>query len=106
MSVWICQCLCPARHCILAVTGEFDTERAAVALRVELRRAVVGLLASGAMNPWCGLCDAKRATWRYEVRRTIFATMAAAEPGLREIEAAQARTRRAWGDLHKTSRPN
>jgi hypothetical protein len=106
MSLWICQCLCPDRHCILASTGEAETEALAeTAVRTPLRRAVLGMLRSGTINPWCALCDAKRATWRYELRRTRFATMEEAMPTLRGIEAANLVTNAVWGDLHKT-RPN
>jgi len=106
MTVWICQCLCPDRHCVLAAAGEADTEADAVErVRTPLRRDIVGLLRTGILNPWCALCNANRATWRYELRRTAFATMDEAAPYLKEVEAANLATNRAWGDLHKT-RPN
>lgn len=106
MTVWICQCLCPDRHCILATAGEADTEtEAAESVRTPLRRQIVGLLGSGAMNPWCALCGANRATWRYELRRTAFATLDEAVPALNELEARNLATNRIWGDLHRT-RPN
>ena len=105
-AVWICQCLCPDRHCILASAAEADTEAEAVELvRAPLRRRIVELLGSGTMNPWCALCGANRATWRYELRRTRFSTMEQAMPTLRVIEVKNMQTNLLWGDLHKT-RPN
>jgi hypothetical protein len=107
MTVWLCQCLCPGRHCILAASGEADSEaEAARTVRAPFRRQVVALLAAGTLNPWCALCDANRATWRYELRRTRFATMAEAEPALLEAEARNFAANLAFGDIHKTRRPN
>ena len=106
MAVWICQCLCPDRHCILATADEAENEdEASRLIRTPLRRKVIELLRDGTLNPWCALCDANRATWRYELRRTAFASLAEALPALRAIEAENVTTNRVWGDLHKT-RPN
>jgi hypothetical protein len=107
MALWIAQCLCPSRHCIVAATGEVETEAEAEReVRQPLRRDVVGMLASGAINPWCAICNANRATWRYEVRRTRFATMAEAAPELARLQAGNLAMNLLWGDIHKTSRPN
>ncbi len=107
MTVWICQCLCPGRHCILATAGEAETEaEAEEGLRAPLQAQVAYFLASRAGNPWCALCGAHRATWRFELRRTRFATMEEATPALMEAEARNLATNALWGDLHKTSRPN
>jgi hypothetical protein len=106
-AVWICQCLCPDRHCILASAGEAETEaEAEKGLRMPLRQEVAELLRSGIFNPWCAICDANPATWRYELRRTLFATMKEALPKLLEAEGANMAANLVWGDLHKTSRPN
>ena len=107
MNVWVCQCLCPSRHCIMAAAAEAETEADAETLtRAPLRREIVQLLKSGAMNPWCALCNANRSTWRYEVRRTTFATMDDAASSLAVLQAENVATNLVWGDLHKTSRPN
>jgi hypothetical protein len=106
MTVWICQCLCPDRHCIMASVGEAETEEEAADLVLPpLRRQLVEWLKSGLVNPECAMCGANRATWRYELRPTVFATMAEAEPTLAEQEARNIATNLAFGDLHKT-RPN
>lgn len=90
---------------MLAAAGEAADETAAQDIRTELRRAVIGLLKSGVMNPWCAICGSKRATWRYELRRTVWATMAEAAPQLRQAEAENLATNLVFGDLHLTDRP-
>jgi hypothetical protein len=105
--VWIAQCLCPDRHCIIGEIGlaESDAE-AETNVRAPLRRKVVELLKSGEINPWCAICDANRATWRYEVRRTAFGSVEEAIPKLRETEAKNALTNLIYGDLHRNTKPN
>lgn len=102
MRVWIAQCLCPARHCIIAVTGEADSADAAQGLRASLRWSVAEMLRQQTINPWCSLCGAAHTTWNYEVGRMVFRTMAEALPHLHEVEKQQAVTRALWGDLHRT----
>lgn len=104
--VWICQCLCPDRHCIMAAANEAESEKDAQRIRTELRRQAIEWLKSGALNNWCGLCGAGVATWRYELRRTRFATMAEAMPHLRQTEAENVAANLVWGDLHRTTKPN
>ncbi len=106
-TVWICQCLCPSRHCIMAAAGETDRETDPFeTIRTPLRHRVVEMLRSGKLNPWCALCGAHRATWSYELRPMEFRTLEEAMPTLIEVEALNLATNAAWGDLHKTSRPN
>lgn len=95
--VWIAQCLCPARHAIVAMSGEAEDEVAAAAISQATREQVERMLNSGAINPWCGLCGAASETWRYELGRTRFTTMAEAAPDLRANEAEQAVTRAVLG---------
>jgi len=104
--VWIAQCLCPSRHCIMAAADEADNEAAAQAIKSRLRRQVVELLRSETINPWCGICDAKRPTWKYELGRTTFATMNEAAPHLVGLEVENAIVREMFGDLHKKGKPN
>lgn len=106
MAVYIAQCLCPQRHAIIAAADEADSEADAERVRTALRRQVISLLKSGALNGWCAICGAKRATWRYEVRRTVFATMAEALPHLQQVEAENIGTNLVYGDLERRQRPN
>lgn len=95
--VWIVQCLCPQRHAILAAAFECETASEREALLVDARAAIDEGLLAGALNPRCGLCHADASTWRYETRRTRFATLAEAEPVLRESADEQARLRALLG---------
>lgn len=103
--VWITQCLCPQRHCVLAVANEAESreeaERAALGV---LRDAVGTLVAASALNPHCGLCGAERETWRYELAQTAWATLAEAAPALCEEQRKQVALRSAFGDLHLGTR--
>jgi hypothetical protein len=105
--VWIAQCLCPQRHCILAASGEADSEPLAEeAVAAPLRKAVGELLQSAAVNPWCGLCRAPAESWIYELRRTRFQTMAEAAPELKRLEREMAVARQLMGDSLHRQRPN
>jgi hypothetical protein len=105
MSVWIMQCLCPARHCIVASCDVAENEAEARAkLDDSTRQAVAELIASGSFNPWCGLCGAKQETWKFELGRTRFSSMAQAAPSLRQSEQEQAVTRDLFGD--RKGKPN
>jgi hypothetical protein len=102
MKVWICQCLCPQRHCIAATAAEAEdrdeAERTVEAtLREELDRFP-------GLNPWCGLCRAPRDSWVFELAPTVWSSMAEAEPALRAAEVAQQVTAAIFGDLGQ--RPN
>jgi hypothetical protein len=98
--VRIVQCLCPARHCIVAIAYEPgkstapdpDSADLRTLLTTEnasghLRRRVELLLALKAMDPFCGICGARE--WTYEDRPTGFETLAEAMPHLEQSETAQ-----------------
>ena len=86
--VWIAQCLCPQRHCILTLAGEADHEHGARERVLEsLREAIAELIDKRTINPSCGICRARADTWYYEIGRTKFAAVEAAEPILRETQA-------------------
>jgi hypothetical protein len=105
--VWIAQCLCPDRHCIVALAGEAaGFEEAKRLVRAPLRRTVAQLLHSGALNGWCAICGAKRPSWRFEVARTRYTSMEEAEPDLAEEQAKNLLTNLIYGDTHRTRRPN
>jgi hypothetical protein len=105
--VWIAQCLCPQRHCIVAVADTaFDRADAEQNIIGRLRATVEQWLADRTLNPWCGLCGLPRASWRYEVGRTRWATLREAMPEIRKNEAEQAVTAAVWGDSPHRQRPN
>ncbi len=102
MRVWIAQCLCPRRHCILAAVdqiegGTGEAERVVVIVDT-LQAQVEGLIANQTLNPWCGLCKAPASDWHYEVGPTRWATMAEALPTLRQTEDSQIATMSAMDD--------
>lgn len=101
--VWIAQCLCPQRHAILATAGEADDEaNAEVAIRAPLRATIGDLIELGQLNPWCGLCNAKADTWKYELTRSRFRTMEEGEPELRKAEAEQMVMAAVFGDMKRS----
>jgi hypothetical protein len=104
MAVWICQCLCPNRHCILAVAGEAEDRAAAAEIVEQLEAGVNALANDAAMNPWCAICRAPLADWHLELGRTRFASLEEASSALAQSEADQALTCAVWertkGTLH------
>jgi hypothetical protein len=103
--VWIAQCLCPEMHCIMAAADEADSDADAETIRAELRGQVTDLLKLRALNSWCGICGAKSATWKYELDRTRFRTMADAAQTLARLQLGNLAAAALFGDLHK-GKPN
>ena len=105
MTVWICQCLCPARHAIAAGFEEAPDVVAALE-RVErpLRAEVMRMVAEQMLNPWCGLCRAPSTSWIFETLPTRYATMQEARPEIARIGIEQAVIRTLFGDMGQ--RPN
>lgn len=99
--VWIAQCLCPDRHCIMANAGEANSAGEAAALVGQLREAIDKGVASKWMNPWCALCHAEMSTWTYETGRTRFGSMILAMSALKQSEADQRRVNDLFGDLER-----
>lgn len=86
MSVWITQCLCPQRHCIMAAA--FDDQQAEPKEgERELREALESAFQKGEINRYCHICESAQLS--YETRRTPFVSMQEALPVLRIWEAAQ-----------------
>lgn len=93
--VYLAQCLCPQRHCILAAASVATSPLAAqMSLAMTLRGTITKMLADGVLNPWCDLCEASSDTWTYEVGRTPYRTLAEAQPHLDASERAQRATNR------------
>lgn len=94
--VWLAQCLCPERHCILAAADLADSAAEAQAIVASLEQAVAEVLAKGLIDPWCGLCRAPAESWRVEVGRTAWRDLADARPVLEQVEREQRATAAAW----------
>jgi hypothetical protein len=100
--VWICQCLCPSRHCIMAAVDVCETaSQAEETLGASLREAVAAAMRSGVINPRCGLCGARPDGFRYETARTVFRTMAEAIPKLKALERTQLDVAAVFGDMRR-----
>jgi hypothetical protein len=101
------QCLCPDRHCILALAQaiEDDCPEDIARLLDRLQGTVDQALAERVINPWCGLCHAEPERWICEAGRTAFTTLAEAKPAIAESQARQDAVRTQFGDMDRR-RPN
>lgn len=100
--VWIAQCLCPDRHCVMGAAGEAGDQATAEAeIMAPLREKIAELLAKDVINPWCSICHAGADTWRYE-GRTRFRTLEEALPELARSEAQQRATAALLGDMPRS----
>ncbi len=94
--VWIAQCLCPARHCIMAAAFDVSEKPAAAAID-ELNQQIRTLLDARAINPWCGIC---RSSERHcEAAPTRFASMAEAWPELLRLQRENLAASRVLGEI-------
>lgn len=88
--IHIIQCLCPQRHCVLAVA--YDDAKTTGKEALELFQSAVLMAVEGAgLNPWCGLCQSQ--DWFYEDGVTRFTTLEEAKPFLKQCEADQLASR-------------
>jgi hypothetical protein len=90
-SVLLLQCLCPARHCIIALAGEAPPATAE-SMTEQARAGLDAAIAAHTINPWCELCKAKREQWSFEVAELPGKTLAEVLPALKRQEAAQLAT--------------
>jgi hypothetical protein len=84
--VFIVQCLCPARHCIMATALEAESAEQCTDAGKLLLETLDGAIARKLLNGWCELCRAPREKWHLETGRTPWGTMAEAKP---HLEASQ-----------------
>lgn len=90
VKVWIAQLLCPLRHCILAVAGEYETEAAAGELSFLLGAHAAELMTpQGPFDHWCGICGSKEL--KIELAPSIFSTLDEARPILAQLQQEQIR---------------
>lgn len=90
-AVLLLQCLCPARHCIIALAGEAPPATAE-SMREQAIAGLESAIASKTINPWCELCQAPRDQWTFEVAELPDRTLAEIMPELKRQEAAQIRS--------------
>ena len=90
-KVRILQLLCPSRHCILATYYESPDGAVIPEMRVRLLEKFADFQKLG-LNPWCGICRSRNL--RVDDQATVHATIAEAEPAIRELAARQAVTRK------------
>jgi hypothetical protein len=91
--VYIGQVMCPARHCIFALTGEYESDDAAAILAGMLKQQFDAMLASDLVEPRCGVCGG--VDFHVEVGRTRWRTLIEAYPHLMASEQEQAAGRAA-----------
>jgi hypothetical protein len=84
--VWIVQCMCPQRHCIMAVSSVCATVAELKILIQSLQTTIAQMIDRKALNPFCGICGCPSSKWRYESGRTRFKSKEEAEPALRRAE--------------------
>jgi hypothetical protein len=89
--IHVIQCLCPERHCILAVAYDDAETKPDDAMQMFKSMVLTAADAGGPMNPWCGICQSR--DWRYEDGVTRFASLEAAKPFLEQSQADQLATR-------------
>jgi hypothetical protein len=106
MRIWIAQCLCPSRHCLMASVSRDESsgpEEAMQKVRAGVRAGLSGgdyKLGAPPMNPWCGLCGATNDTWIFEVRRSKeFATPEAAVAEIADLVQKQVESKRILDEL-------
>lgn len=100
------QCLWgPQRHCIVAMPYEpgVTSEQSPLDGRPMVldernaagytRHLVDSLIVQRKINPWCGICGARRDVWVFEDRPLAFDTLAEAMPVLEQSARDQAATK-------------
>lgn len=100
MSVWITQCLCPRRHCIMAAVFD-ENDRAPKDGNTALKEEIEKLIGEGSINPWCGICYSR--VFTYETRRTRFASMEEAVPEVLATQMENIKAGELLGELNGPS---
>lgn len=89
MKVRIIQCLCPNRHCILAVTYATNTGKCIPEFADTFRQSVDKLIAQKQITPTCAICGSASTEFTYEDAPTKFKTMEEARPEMERLEEQQ-----------------
>lgn len=91
VRVHLVQCLCPARHCIMASAGQEPPGTAAESLAI-VKEAIEAAIAAKKINPYCAICRAPREHWNFEVATIPGRTLEELRPALEREERNQAQT--------------
>lgn len=92
MAVHLIQLLCPERHALIALAYEVGSDGMGDKARLRrLKHQWAEMIASGAVNPWCGICGSREL--RYETAVTRWDTLEQAAPSLKEEERRNALAR-------------
>lgn len=95
--IHIIQCLCPHRHCIMAIAYDSETIAPADAM-LGLMVTVESAVEVKEINPWCHICQSR--DWHYEDAPTRFKTIDEAEPVLKLMEQMQKDTHDLFAKLN------
>lgn len=88
--IHIIQCLCPARHCVLAAAYD-DTKTTGKDALELFQSMVLVAIDGGGLNRWCGICQSR--DWHYEDGVTRFTTLEDAKPFIEQCQADQLASR-------------
>jgi hypothetical protein len=88
--IHLLQCMCPSRHCIVAIAYDPDSLPAETAMN-GFQSLVGVLIQQKRIDPFCGLCGSR--VWHYEDGVSKFKTVQEAMPMLQALELQQARFR-------------
>ncbi len=87
--VHITQCLCPDRHCIIAIVWK-EPDHTKDSAEAHLKSLMDEMTNLGVLNPWCGICNSR--DLHCEDGITKFQSIKEAMPFLKELEAQQIRS--------------
>jgi hypothetical protein len=88
--VWICQCLCPDRHCIMMASDVMpDIFTAKTELSARLRDVIERAIKDSILNPWCGMCRLPSSKFQYETTPTRYDTLEEAAPFFERLQREQ-----------------
>jgi hypothetical protein len=90
--IWITQCLCERRHCMMAGAWN-DAEMAREQGIRKTRETITGMIERGLIDSRCPICQSSK--FHYETARTKWQTLEEATAALAASEAMQ----RGTGDL-------
>jgi len=91
VRVHLVQCLCPARHCLMASAAQEPPGSKDEALEI-VKATIEAAIASKRINPWCGICKAPREQWTFEVATLPGRTLDELLPEIQRQESQQIAT--------------